>query len=143
MSDFLTGNNTVIGIKKRDYHFIIVSTVLILSFLLNVGLIAFMNYDKESTDIIGTFCTGDGMSDDDEYIVFTSEKSYTIFDQFNIVEEGAYVIDDNNVFTLLHDNNEDSTQVYFANGKIIRLSLENNKILVYSRLTNIPTFINV
>jgi hypothetical protein len=77
------------------------------------------------------------------YIVFTSEKSYTIYEQFNIIEEGAYVIEDNNVFTLLKDNSEDSTQVYFANRKIIRLSLENNKILIYSKLTNIPTFINV
>lgn len=118
---------------------------LILSFCLNVVLLALVLHERRDS-IVGTYCTGEGFSDNDKYIVFQKDSSYMIYRQFEIIEEGKYSavdINNANIFTLISNDNAFRHFIAYYQPNAVCLFENDNNVVSFTRISDIPTFINL
>ena len=118
---------------------------LILSFCLNVVLLALVLHERRDS-IVGTYCTGEGFSDNDKYIVFQKDSSYMIYRQFEIIEEGKYSavdINNANIFTLISNDNAFRHFIAYYQPNAVSLFENDNNVVSFTRISDIPTFINL
>lgn len=123
---------------------IIIIIPLILSFCLNVVLLV-MVLHKHTDSIVGTYCTGEGFSENDKYIVFQQDSSYMIYSQFNVIEEGKYnALDtDANIFSLISNDKASEHLIVYNQPDGICLVEDSNNIINFTRISKTPTFINL
>lgn len=122
----------------------IIIITLILSFCLNVVLLV-MVLHKRTDSIVGTYCTGEGFSENDKYIVFQQDSSYMIYSQFNVIEEGKYnALDtDANIFSLISNDKASEHLIVYNQPDGICLVEDSNNIINFTRISKTPTFINL
>lgn len=67
-------------------------SILVFLLLISLGInnFQYVSSREYSDDIVGTYCTGDGKGEEDEYLTFTKDGSYCLYRQSKIIEEGAY-----------------------------------------------------
>lgn len=127
---------------KYKYAFITILIVLIISIMTNI-----YQYTKQfhvvDNNIIGTYCTGDGKSQNDEYLTFMDENKYINYQQFNVLEEGKY----SNSYGHLYDlkplvNKTNTSQIVYLDDLIYRTD-RNGTFKIYKKISNAPLLINI
>lgn len=112
--------------------------VFLLLISLGINIFQYVSSREYSDDIVGTYCTGDGRGEEDEYLTFTKDGSYCLYRQSKIIEEGAYTEAGENVFTL----NVSDTSIISADHKIYRPDAS-FKIISYAKISDTPVRINI
>lgn len=108
-----------------------------------VNIFQYVLSHQPSKSIIGTYCIGDDRYEDNEYITFMYDNTYVEYHQFNILDQGTYIVDTNNLCTLNSDTNKnESKQILFINNSLYRFNSE-GKILAYTKISDTPTLINI
>lgn len=125
----------------------ILSTAL-LCIIIAIGIIS-DNYSY-SDDVIGTFCSGQGISLDDQYIALFSDGTFSIYQQFGILFSGVYSknnyegqqclqLDLGNGQIMLGDYDSQNSCIIFRNASEMNLLYYQN----YYKITDKPVLINV
>ena len=125
----------------------ILSTAL-LCIIIAIGIIS-DNYSY-SDDVIGTFCSGQGISLDDQYIALFSDGTFSIYQQFGILFSGVYSknnyggqqclqLDFGNGQIILGDYDSQNSCIIFRNASEMNLLYYQN----YYKITDKPVLINV
>ena len=131
-------NNTGKYILKNAKYIALIILLLIL-FLLNVEKQNRLNELLIDKGIQGTYIMGDEMSGDAEYLVF-DETNYYRYKQFNFLEKGEYENINKNVYILKKEPKE---YVVYNKQEIYFFNLKQNSVQFYSKIDDIPLFINV
>lgn len=117
-------------------------TISILMFLLLISLainiFQYVSSREYSDDIVGTYCTGDGRDEEDEYLTFTKDGSYCLYRQSKILEEGTYTEAGENIFNL----NDSDTSIISADRKIYRPDAS-FEVISYAKISDTPVRINI
>lgn len=114
------------GYLLRNYKYIILIILLFILFILNVEKQNKLNY-LLNKDITGTYITGEAITGDAEYLVF-SDNNYCKYKQFNIIQEGEYEKAHDNVYIL---NNELKEYIVHSNNEIYYFNLKQNEVYIY------------
>lgn len=129
---------TAEGYLLRNYKYIILIILLFILFILNVEKQNKLNY-LLNKDITGTYITGEAISGDAEYLVF-SDNNYCKYKQFNIIQEGEYEKAHDNVYIL---NNELKEYIVHSNNEIYYFNLKQNEVFIYRKIADNSLYINV
>ncbi|MEW9121633.1 MAG: hypothetical protein AB2421_02895 [Thermotaleaceae bacterium] len=130
MKEFISKNITVL----------ILSTLLLVSVSYSIKTKTELDEFLIKKDIKGTYAMQNENINDSEYFVFVKDCFYR-YKQFELLDEGAYENIYDNIFVLKRDNINE--QIIFTNEKIYFFDRERNSISVYSKISNVPTFINI
>lgn len=123
-------------------------TTALLCIIIAIGIIS-DNYSY-SDDVIGTFCSGQGVSLDDQYIALFSDSTFSIYQQFGILFSGVYSknnyggqqclqLDFGNGQIILGDYDSQNSCIIFRNASEMNLLYYQN----YYKITDKPVLINV
>lgn len=93
--------------------------------------------------IIGTYCTGDGTNESDEYFTFMLDNTYCQYQQFNVLERGSYEKERSRLYTLHNKENKEQTTQILCMGKNVYCFHKDGSITVYTKISNTPLSINV
>jgi len=121
------------------------STILVLITLLSVSFFFNIKFKTEldkfliKENIKGTYIMQVQDISNSKYLVFTKDKFYR-YKQFEELEEGSYenVYDD--IYVLKNDNADE--YIIYSNEKLYSYNRNQNNILIYSKTSSIPMFIN-
>lgn len=127
-----------------NYYFaIILSFLLIMSLYSNVNMRSKLS--KYQSGIYGTYSRQGQSMDEIEYFVFEKDKFYHYI-SFKLLDKGDYNKIYENVYSLKGSNEldyfiikgvlEDNEVIYFNDNDL-------NNINVYSKISDVPTFINI
>lgn len=130
------------GLGKKQW---ILPVFLVVSLCLNIGLLVFAFYQKPQppNSIIGTYCSGAEVSPNSNYLVFETDGSYTLYKQFELLEEGGYVAEATNVYALTAQDGAAHSVVYEDGSDTLYYNGFDNSIEVFSKISQTPTFINL
>lgn len=128
--------------KKLNKKITILTSLLVVSSLLNIVLLCIL-FQPNSNSIIGTYCTGTGRNEHDNYIVFQSDGLYTIYTQFNIIEKGTYTIEDTNIYLLQSKDNGEKKYVIWNGANLIYCFGIEGTIITYDKVDSTPMYINL
>jgi len=95
--------------------------------------------------IRGTFLSGDELKDG-IYLVLYQDGRYAKYRQFQIIKHGTFEhrADDNYIFIFYDEDGQFSAQaIYFRFNDIIYFINEDGEIMVFNRISNVPTYVNV
>lgn len=130
---------------QRKYSVIVICVCFLLcGFILCVVL----NQSKTKS-VIGTFCTNEGILQDDIYVSIYSDDSFLIYKQFDVISYGTYSIDDYQHFSVITFKEKDGNQtiaVYDNRNVLIFIGKLGEYILGtkdLKRISMIPMEINV
>lgn len=126
------------GYLLRNYKYIILIILLFILFILNVEKQNKLNY-LLNKDFTGTYITGEAITGDAEYFVF-SDNNYCKYKQFNIIQEGEYEKAHDNVYIL---NNELKEYIVHSNNEIYYFNLKQNEVFIYRKIADNSLYINV
>lgn len=121
----------------------ILIALLVLSLCANIVLGALLFSERPAGSVVGTYCTGDGMSQDDCYLVFLQDSTYVLYKQFEIVEKGRYYAEDGGVYLLRSEDKTKETLAVFDGADQIRYYEPGAGVLSFTRISDIPAFINL
>lgn len=120
--------------KKKTAGIVII--ILIGSILINIVLFCKPYINKEVT-ATGTYMYGQQVADP-SYIVLTEDGNYYNYKQFEMLDEDQYSIDESGIVTL-----QDSEQETIICVEDKLYYIESDNTLVYEKVSDSPTFINV
>lgn len=127
----------------NNFFTLILLFFLILSVFSNISMQN--KLDKYENNIYGTYINQGKGIDESEYFVFEKDKFYHYM-QFKLLDKGYYNEVYANVYFLKGDNQindfvikgvmNDTNVIYFNNRDL-------NSVNIYSKISDIPTFINI
>ncbi|KMZ52933.1 hypothetical protein HMPREF0980_02795 [Dorea sp. D27] len=126
------------GINFMKKHVTISILMFLLLISLAINIFQYVSSREYSDDIVGTYCTGDGRDEEDEYLTFTKDGSYCLYRQSKILEEGTYTEAGENIFTL----NDSDTSIISADRKIYRPDAS-FEVISYAKISDTPVRINI
>lgn len=123
-------------------------TVIISIVFCIIVVVSFFYLEKvQYKSAIGTFCTGDGISKEDVYITIYSDNTFLLYQQFEILSEGAYEKENIDGVEVLYLKKKDGTIVFavYDNNDSLSLmdSTSNTKKLNFKRISDTPLEINI
>lgn len=126
--------------RKEQYNKVIL-ILMVVSFMINIALIVYLFGNKQSDNVVGTYCTGDGKAEGDRYIVLQEDGIYTIYEQFKRIETGEYMLDHDDVYTLKEKESDYTHNFIYSNGKVFYWEKED--VLVFDKISSKSMYINV
>lgn len=117
---------------------IVLIILLLLSIFYNVKLKNELDKFIQIRNIIGTYQYGNTF--DPEYFVF-SEGEFYRYKQFQLLDKGTYENIYDNVYILKSDNIDE--YIIYSNEGFHFYDRKRNNILLYSKISNVPTFVNI
>lgn len=123
-----------------------IQIILLVSGCINLvllGYIGFLLQQSQEGSPVGTYCTGDGRSPQDQYLVFQRDNFYTLYRQFEVLDVGTYTTEDSGVLSLQPEEDGGKRFAVFSDWDTVCLVDSENEILVFYKLTSHPTYINV
>lgn len=125
---------------------IVILVLLAISFCINIFFITYTCYKNSSASdkpIVGTYCTSNGPSGNGIYFCFERDGNYVIYKQFNVIENGTYKKENNNIYLLKKSGNDKSQYIIYNDNDSIHYVDSSNNVTYFSRIGDIPTYINV
>lgn len=124
---------------------LVVHVLLIISLLLNIGLLVFAFYQKPQplVSITGTYIAGAEVSPDCNYLVLQADGSYVLYKQFELLEEGCYMPEAANIYALTAQDGAARSVIYEDGADTLYVTGLDNSIVVFSKISQMPTFINL
>ncbi len=118
---------------------IALSLCLLLSVTLNI--VQLVSRGREYQNIVGTYCTGNGMVETDEYLVFERNGAYSRYRQFQMLERGGYTARGESVYILTSADGTNTIQILYKDKAVYQF--EELRITIFKQLSDTPTYINV
>lgn len=132
--------------KPKDVQvFLVFSVILLLIFV--CGIAVMKSRDAANQSPVGTFCTGTGMSEEDQYIALYSDNRYLQYRQFFRQSSGTYEVEpvEGGVMICLTDQNGAETRLAY-DGKDVLAEIDEKPFeahLTYHRVNDVPMEINL
>ncbi|RPF42081.1 hypothetical protein EDD70_2824 [Hydrogenoanaerobacterium saccharovorans] len=117
--------------------------LLLVSICINIIIYSYALHKSSASSIIGTYCTGTGISENDKYIVFSRDGSYTCYKQYKVLEVGKYETTDSTIYTLFSQENALERAVVYNGSNTVYVFDTEKHVASYDRISSLPTFINV
>lgn len=130
----------MIKIKFRKY---IILGLLAISICINFILYIYILHTNAANGIVGTYCSGTGISGNEQYIVFLREGSYTVYKQFEVLEEGKYESKDASIYILYSEEDALARSVIYNGANIIYMFDMKKQVVQFDRISWDPIFINL
>ena len=126
--------------KKINLSFVLALIFLLfLSIIYNIKLKTQLNEFLIKQNIEGTFImVEDGY--ESEYFVFERGNFYR-YKQFELLDNGMYENYYDDIYIL--ESNNERKYIIFNSKKLYFYDSEQNSVLLYSKISNTPTFINI
>lgn len=131
--------------EKRSGKISIIITVLVISLAANIILSICLANGKSEKPIRGTYCTGNGPTDTNQYIVFEQNGVYGMYRQFESLEKGSYEPEGRDMIYLLSPSGDMHSEciVYDGADTIYIYNLSENQLEVYERISEEAVYVNV
>jgi len=127
----------------NHYSILILLLFLILSISWNINMLNKLG--KYENRLYGTYMMQGQSMGESEYFVFEKDKFYHYI-QFKVLDKGDYNEVSENVYSLKGENeiNDFIIKGVLKNNEVIYFKDKNmNNINIYSKISDVPTFINV
>lgn len=124
------------------------TTLLIIAIIIIALLISALVYFYPKTkSIVGTYCTGSGLSEDDIYFAFLGDNTYVQYKQFSPMDSGEYTLTAMDGFFVVSITSEDGSEqiLYYSGSKSLIVPDDSitDGFLEYTRISDTPTLINL
>lgn len=127
------------NIKSKNTILIIILLILVCSNLVSLSLILPKNDTKSP---IGTYCTGNGISENDRYLVLQKDGSYVLYKQFELIEKGNYWSNDSSIYSLIPESDSLEHSIVY-NTDTIYFFDSYRGVIIYTKIDSVPTYINL
>jgi len=128
---------------NKEKHELILIIFLILSIIVNLGLLIYIDISNNPVKIIGTYCEGDQHDLDDIHLVFRSDNFYDIYKQFEFIESGEYRKVNKNIYSLVSKDGDTEHFLIFEDSNTVTLLNSADETYILTRINDIPSYINV
>lgn len=121
--------------RSTKFHWLL--AVLALSLIANLVFAVQTLSQTPEKRIMGTYCMGNpGIpTDTTVYLAITKDGTYTLYRQFALLEEGKFRLDENSLYL------ESGAGYYDRRDTIVVFG--NGKINVFTRISDVPEYVNV
>jgi hypothetical protein len=126
------------NIGKAKIIIFALTITLLLSILVNIY--QFVQED-DIGNITGTYSTGDGTTDGEEYITFFSDATYIRFLQSHPLESGTYAQSEDKQIYALSPDDQQATYILFNGDKVYRF--DTKEPTRYNKISDTPLTINI
>lgn len=129
----------IVILSKTSFLIII---FFIFSLLVTIVLFLAILYNSSSSEVIGTYCSGNELSANTLYLTIEENGSYVLYKQFHVISSGQYRSENKTIYLLQSKNS--SLQYLFYDGKneVSFCSIDNG-VLSFQRISNVPMYINI
>ncbi len=128
---------------RTDCHKHIFVLLFCMSLCANIALTVMLTSENSYQIQTGTYCTGDGKSADDTYLVIDKRGKFFVYQQFGQVETGSYTSPYHHVLILIpSDDTNGGHLVIFHDPKSVLLWGRNGTMAEYFQISSDSIFIN-
>ena len=127
-------------ISKQSMYGVLLIVSVILNILLGILFGVHMNTHQPQS-IVGTYCTGDGMTQKALYIAFDQDGAFATYRQFQPLEAGVYHQLEDSIYKLEADDMENNQFATYNGTDEVHIA-DGESVLRLKRISDIPTYIN-
>lgn len=118
-----------------------------LGFCLTAVLVITFTIKNTNKSIVGTFCSGNELSEEAVYITLYPDNTYLLYHQFDIISEGEYENDNVGDVEILYFDKKDDIVLFaiydYQDSLFLLDSTSNSRKIGFKRISDIPLEINV
>lgn len=131
----------IVSFLLKNTRIVVLITLLCISVSYNIKLKTELDKFLVYKDIKGTYIMQSDNPHDPEYFVFLKEGKFYRYKQFQLLDTGSYKKIYDNGYILKSDNIDE--YIIYSNEQFHFYDRKQNNILIYSKISNTPTFINI
>lgn len=87
---------------------------------------------SNTKSVVGTFCTGEGISQEDVYVSIYSDDTFLIYKQFDVISSGSCSIDEYKRFSVITFIGKDGDQT-------VAIYDKSDTLLLFEKMANGPS----